>query len=282
LIYPENIGKYISIDETSFTNGDLYTIITNKEAKGKKKSLIAMIKGTKSEEIIEVLRKIDLDKRTKVEEVTLDMADNMNLIVRQSFPRASKVIDRFHVQKLAFEAVQEIRIKHRWEAIDKENEEITKCKNENLKYTSPVFSNGDSAKQLLARSRYLLYKSETKWTIKQKERAEILFKEYPDIKQVYDLSQKLSFIYQNTYDKNVARTKLAQWIELVRQSKFKAFNITSNTINNHYTDILNYFDNRSTNAAAESFNAKIKQFRSQLRGVRDINFFLFRLEKLFS
>ena len=199
-----------------------------------------MIKGTKSEEIIEVLRKIDLEKRTKVEEVTLDMADNMNLIVQKSFPRASKVIDRFHVQKLAFEAVQDIRIKHRWEAIDKENEEITKCKNENLKYTSPVFSNGDSAKQLLARSRYLLFKSETKWTIKQKERAEILFKEYPDIKQVYDLSQKLSFIYQNTYDKNVARTKLAQWIELVRQSKFKAFNITSNTINNHYTILLSF------------------------------------------
>ncbi|WP_417764995.1 transposase [Sphingobacterium composti] len=44
----------------------------------------------------------------------------------------------------------------------------------------------------------------------------------------------------------------------------------------------NYFDNRSTNASAESFNAKIKAFRSQFRGVRDINFFLFRLTKLFA
>lgn len=282
MIYPENIGTRISIDETSFTNGELYTIITNKAAKGKGKSLIAMIKGVKSSEIIKVLAKISLTKREQVEEVTLDMAANMNLIVRQSFPKASKVIDRFHVQKMAFEAVQDIRIKHRWEAIDTENEEITRCRKEKIKYIATLYDNGDSPKQLLARSRYILYKNETKWTEKQKLRSEILFKEYPDIKKAYNLSQKLSFIYQNTFNKDIARTKLAQWIELVRQSEFKAFNTTSNTINNHYTDILNYFDNRSTNAAAESFNAKIKAFRLQLRGIRDVNFFLFRLEKLFS
>ncbi|WP_443940020.1 transposase [Pedobacter sp. MW01-1-1] len=46
--------------------------------------------------------------------------------------------------------------------------------------------------------------------------------------------------------------------------------------------ILNYFDNKSTNASAESFNAKIKAFRAQFRGVGDINFFLFRLTKLFA
>lgn len=282
MIYPENIGTRISIDETSFTNGELYTIITNKAAKGKGKSLIAMIKGVKSSEIIKILAKISLTKREQVEEVTLDMAANMNLIVRQSFPKASKVIDRFHVQKMAFEAVQDIRIKHRWEAIDTENEEITRCRKEKIKYIATLYDNGDSPKQLLARSRYILYKNETKWTEKQKLRSEILFKEYPDIKKAYNLSQKLSFIYQNTFNKDIARTKLAQWIELVRQSEFKAFNTTSNTINNHYTDILNYFDNRSTNAAAESFNAKIKAFRLQLRGIRDVNFFLFRLEKLFS
>ena len=282
MIYPENIGTRISIDETSFTNGELYTIITNKAAKGKGKSLIAMIKGVKSSEIIKILAKISLTKREQVEEVTLDMAANMNLIVRQSFPKASKVIDRFHVQKMAFEAVQDIRIKHRWEAIDTENEEITRCRKEKIKYIATLYDNGDSPKQLLARSRYILYKNETKWTDKQKLRSEILFKEYPDIKKAYNLSQKLSFIYQNTFNKDIARTKLAQWIELVRQSEFKAFNTTSNTINNHYTDILNYFDNRSTNAAAESFNAKIKAFRLQLRGIRDVNFFLFRLEKLFS
>jgi transposase len=51
---------------------------------------------------------------------------------------------------------------------------------------------------------------------------------------------------------------------------------------NNYATIVNYFDNRATNASAESFNAKIKAFRSQFRGVRDIPFFIYRLEKLYA
>jgi len=281
-LYPENIGENLSIDETAFTNGELYTIVTNKAAKGKKGTLLAMIKGTKAEDVVKVLRKLPEEKRLKVKELTLDMAGNMGLIVDRSFPKASKVIDRFHVQKLAFEAVQEIRIKHRWEAIDLENKQIQKANDENEIYKIKEYTNGDSPKQLLARSRYLLFKSESKWTEKQKQRAIILFEKYPDIKQAYDLSQRLSWIYQKTEDKTIARTRLALWIEKVRQSGFKSFNTISNTINMHYENILNYFDNRSTNASAESFNSKIKAFRAQFRGVRDVAFFLFRLENVFA
>jgi len=118
------MGEYLSIDETAFTNGELYTIVTNKKAKGKKGALVAMVKGTKAETVIRILLKIPIGKRNKVKEVTLDMAGNMGLIVKKSFPKATRVIDRFHVQKLATEAIQEIRIKHRWEAIDNENDAI--------------------------------------------------------------------------------------------------------------------------------------------------------------
>jgi hypothetical protein len=41
------------------------------------------------------------------------------------------------------------------------------------------------------------------------------------------------------------------------------------------TELLS--DNRSTNGSAESFNAKIKAFRSAFRGVKNVSFFLFRL-----
>ena len=50
----------------------------------------------------------------------------------------------------------------------------------------------------------------------------------------------------------------------------------------NYIDILNFFDNRSTNASAEAFNAKIKNFRAQLRGISDIKYFLFRLQKIYA
>nr|WP_277871395.1 transposase [Tamlana carrageenivorans] len=46
----------------------------------------------------------------------------------------------------------------------------------------------------------------------------------------------------------------------------------SRTMSIHYQNILNYFDNRSTNASAEAFNAKIKAFRTQFRGVRNVKF----------
>jgi len=282
LLYPENIGEQISIDETAFTNGDLYTIVTNKSAKGKKGALIAMVKGTKSDDVIKILNKIPEKVRFSVKEITLDLAGSMNLISQKSFPYASKVIDRFHVQKLAFDGVQEIRIRHRWEAIDNENKIIQQARKDKTSYNLKIFDNKETPKQLLARSRYLLFKSETKWTDNQKERAKILFKNYPDIKLSYELSQKLSWIYENTDNKTYALSRLAKWHEEVRQANFKTFNTISKTIELNYRDILNYFDNRSTNASAESFNAKIKGFRTQLRGVRKVDFFMFRLQKLFA
>jgi transposase len=282
LLFAQNIGKRLSFDETAFSNGELYTILTNKKAKGKKGALIAMVRGTKADVVIKILQKIPLKQRNKVEEVTLDMAGNMGLIVKKSFPNAVQVIDRFHVQKLALDALQEIRIKHRWDAIDKENDAIETSKSKSLKFTPERFSNGDTLKQLLARSRYLLYKNNLKWTQNQSERARILFEKYPDIEKAYKLCQNLSWIFNNTKDKTSALVRLAKWDEKVRQAAFKSFNTIARTMSIHYKNILNYFDNRSTNASAESFNAKIKAFRAQFRGVRNVEFFLFRLSNIFA
>ena len=280
LLYPQNISENLSIDETALSYDELYTIITNKKAKGKAGSIVAIIKGTKADTVIEILNKIPLKTRNKVQEITLDMAPNMELIVKKSFPNATLVTDRFHVQKLAVEALQEIRIKHRWEAIDTENEAKEKAKYHKKKFNPEILENGETKKQLLARSRYLLYKRENKWTDNQKERAKILFDIYPDLKTAYQLTIELSNIFHQTTNKIYAFTKLAKWHEKVNQAGFKSFNTISRTIINHYKTILNYFDNRSTNASAESFNAKIKAFRSKFRGVRSIEFFLFRLTNL--
>ena len=124
MLFPENIGKHLSIDEVNLSNGELYTVITNKAAKGRKGAIVAMIKGTKASDIAPILYKIPLKKRNVVEEVTLDMSDSMDAIVRRAFLRAVKVTDRFHVQQLVSEAVQEIRIDIRRRIIKEENERI--------------------------------------------------------------------------------------------------------------------------------------------------------------
>jgi hypothetical protein len=58
LIFPENIGKRLSIDEVALSQGELYTIITNKKAKGRAGSIVAIIKGTISTEVIKRVKKI--------------------------------------------------------------------------------------------------------------------------------------------------------------------------------------------------------------------------------
>ncbi len=282
ILFENNIGTSISIDETSLTQGELYTVLTNKEAKGRKGAIIAMIKGTNSERIRKILEKIPLKKRKMVKEITLDMAPTMEKIARYTFPDANLVTDRFHVQKLAYEAVQELRIKHRWEAIELENNAIELGRQVQQKYFPATFENGDTLKQLLARSRYLLFKPETKWTPVQRQRAEILFAKYPDIEEAYNLSMELGHIYHTTKDKGVAFTRLAKWYDKVEKSGFKTFNIIAKSIQEHYLTILNFFDNRSSNASAESFNAKIKAFRASFRGVRNVSFFLFRLSNIYA
>lgn len=281
ILFPENIGTHLSIDETSLSNGDLYTILTNKAAKGKKGALIAMIEGTESKKVINILNHIPKKRRKIVKEVTLDMAGSMNRIAKQCFPKALLVIDRFHVQKLAYDAVQEIRIAHRWDTINKENDAIFEAKETGKTYKASTFANGDTERQLLARSRYLLFKSANKWTSKQKKRAEILFEQFPDIKKAYSLTHSLRMIYSKTTKKGVAYTKLARWYKDVGESEFKSFNTIAATIYTHYPNILNFFDERSTNASAESFNAKLKAFRATQRGVNDISFFMFRVAKIY-
>jgi transposase len=280
LVFPENIGVKLSIDETSLSNGELYTIVTNKSAKGKKGALVAIVEGTSSEKVIEVLKKIPEDKLNQVEEVTLDMADSIRKIVRHCFPKARRVIDRFHVQKLAYDALQEMRIEHRWDAINEETDAMEEAKLSNTKYIPQTLENGDTKKQLLARSRYLLFKSPEKWTQKQKHRAKLLFELYPDIKKAYSLTHSLRMIFAKNSIKDAARLNLARWYSKVEEAEFKAFNTIAATVYEHHEEILNFFINRSTNASAESFNAKIKAFRAALRGITDMKFFLFRVANI--
>ena len=243
--------------------------------------MVAVVAGTKAEDVIAVLQRIDEERRNAVEEVTLDLSDSMRKIARTAFPKASRVIDRFHIQKLACDAVQELRVKHRWEAIQQANNEMEEARQKGKEYNPYRFPNGDTRKELLIRSRYLLFKSADKWTDRQKQRAAILFEEYPDIQTAYGLCHSLRMIFTKNTIKNAARLSMARWYNKVEKAGFHSFNIIAATFYEHYEEILNFYNNRSSNALAESFNAKVKLFRANLRGVADKKFFLFRIAKLY-
>ncbi|MCD8313562.1 MAG: transposase, partial [Bacteroidales bacterium] len=284
----QNVGPRLSIDETTLSNGDLYTVVSNKDVHGQKGALVAIVSGTKAEDVNRALWTIPAGIRDTVEEITLDLSPSMRRIARLSFPKATRVIDRFHVQKLALKALQDVRIEHRHEALREENRLASAARaaarkgEDTARYEPKTFANGDTRRQLLARSRYLLFKSREKWTSSQKERARILFEQYPDIELAYKLTDELRKVYSSSKIKGVAMTKLAHWYDHVEKANFDSFKIIKDTVYNSYDEILNYFISRSTNASAEAFNAKIKNFRAQLRGVSDVSYFLFRLAKIYA
>jgi transposase len=255
--------------------------VTNKEAKGKKGTLVASIKGTLSQDIIRVLNLIPLQQRQAVKEVTLDMANNMSHAVKMSFPNAMQTVDHFHVIKLAMEALQHIRVKYRWEEMDKENQAIKQAKEKGEKYKPSLLPNEDTPKQLLARCRYVIVKKSSEWTQSQQERARLLFERYPTLKKAYYHVLQLRAIYKHQ-DRDEAQKDLIWWMLKTKEINIKEFNTVANTLYDRMETILNFFEYRNTNANAESFNAKIKLFRANLRGVTDVRFFLFRLEKLFA
>jgi transposase len=179
------------------------------------------------------------------------------------------------------EALQHLRIKYRWKELEMENDAIEKSKQEGKKYRPFELENGDTPKQLLARCRYILAKKSCDWTTSQKQRVALLFSPYPEFKKADEHTLEFRSIYELKYQTQ-ARERLMKWIEKTDELKMKEFNTVSITIKYNLDNILNFFVNRSTNANAESFNAKIKLFRANLRGVTDAEFFLFRLHKLFA
>jgi len=281
LLFPENVGSNISIDEVALKNGQLYTFVTNKAAKGKKGALIASIRGTRSQDIQAVLNRLSLSEKRKIQEVSMDMAKNMESAIRGSLPGVKIVTDRFHVVKLVLDAVQQVRIKLRWNELDEENRKIAEARQQGKKYRPTELINGDTPKQLLARCRHSLSKPRYKWTLEQSLRMSIAFQRYPQLETAYNHAQRLIRFYFNTNIQS-AKSEIEQWTEDTFKYKKEVFYSCAKSLYYHMETILNFFNNRSTNASAESFNAKIKLFRANQRGVRDNAFFLFRLTKLYA
>lgn len=271
-----NIGPYMSLDETCLSNGEVWTFLTNKDGHGGKGTLAAAIPGTRSDEIISILvSAMGKSVRRRVKEITCDLSPSMMLIAAEVFYDAHVVNDRFHVQQVYNEAVDEIRIDIRRQLIDEENNRD--------KSTAPItYSNGETMRQILARSKHTLMTAQNKWTDIQRHRAHILFKHYPILKSAYRLAMELRNIFNQKISPTKAMKLMNNWYEQVMGMNNSNFRSVIKTFKNHAPTILNYFRRRATNASAEAFNSKVKIFRSQMRGVRDRNFFLFRLVKLYA
>lgn len=201
ILYPENLGTDMSLDETCLSNGDVYTILTNKAAHGGNGALAAMIRGVATDTVSGVLRMIPLRERRKVKTVTTDLSSAMMLTVRTAFPGASLINDRFHVQQLISEAVDQLRIRHRWEVLEAENKAIkehrarrkaakTKTERELIGQWEPErMENGETLPQIMARSRHIILRHKSKWNTHNSPNVQKFFsKSFPIWKKLTDSS----------------------------------------------------------------------------------------------
>jgi transposase len=282
LVFPENMGANLAIDEVSLSNGELWTFLTNKAGKGRKGTLVAAIRGTRTADIEQVLHKIPLELRLSVKEVSMDMAKNIESAIRAVFTQAKIVTDRFHVVQLIQRSLQDVRISLWRGELDRESKLIEQARASGVTYRAEELENGDTPKQLLARCRFALMKYESQIIDKnQWLRLRVAFHRYPELERAFNHAQRLRSILNHKSRAN-AEQELDDWIRQTRKYGHETFASAANSIHWHKDTILNFFDNRATNASAESFNARIKLFRANQKGVRDTTFFLFRLSKLYA
>lgn len=309
VLLPQNLGERCSIDETSFCN-EVYTILSNKEGHGRKGSIIAIVRGTKADVVSSIIRQIPETERCRVTEITMDFSDSMYSIASRCFPNATIVIDCFHIVQRLCDGIEELRLKFKRLAMTKSRkeaaafakEEDRKAGNRNRwrrkhpknpkekrgrkrirkrKYKPRVLGNGETEVEMLTRSRNMLAQSGDKWSESKRERAGILFGLYPDMGEAYSLICKVRNIFKKRISPKQAREELHAWYKEVSACTLREIKSARDCIKAKEEHVLNYFRNRSTNAAAESLNSKIKGFRAQLHGIADIPFFLYRVCTIF-
>lgn len=124
----------------------------------------------------------------------------MALIAKRAFPYAKQVIDRFHVQKLINDVVQDIRVKHCWEAQKIDDNQKNVAKEDGEYYYQVRFPNGETIAQLFIRSRYALTQPRDKWNGNTKERMEILFNHFPQVEDAYKIAQEYRWMMPTVKD----------------------------------------------------------------------------------
>lgn len=296
ILRPENIGEHMAVDE-KYINGEFYTILTN----GKTGKIALMAATTKNALLSQAMRKFG-DTLFKVKVLTRDLANNYDWFGRENFMNAAQVADKFHVLKHAFEALQDIRIYYRQKLLSRHREaydayKIKKKETPGLKfeYKEPRLSNKETHRQLLSRSRYLLYKKNNDWSESQSERAKLLFKHYPDIEVAYNLicqfrawysADQIIEIEKDKTSKMEAFKKINQklnhWMNQVEIADITEVLNFKSLVERNRGSILNYFTTAKTNAIAEANNNIIQTFLRANRGARNLNFFYFRISQFLS
>ena len=232
------LPKRLSLDEFARKKGqgNFATILTDLD----KSSLLEVIDSHKSDDIITILKQQPLAMREGVEEVCVDMWGGFPKVIREVFPNAKTVIDRFHVQKLVNKALNKIRLALKLKGL---------------------------------KNRCLLMSNQANLINEDKEELELLLKSSPSLRIAYQLKEELITIYNSDITASGGMRKMKKWLKSARVM----FGSAADTLDSHIDEICNYFNNRTTSGVTEGINTRIKLIIRQSYGFK--NFALMK-EKL--
>ena len=226
------LPKRLSLDEFARKKGqgNFATILTDLD----KSSLLEVIDSHKSDNIITILKQQPLEMREGVEEVCVDMWGGFPKVIREVFPNAKTVIDRFHVQKLVNKALNKIRLA--------------------LKLTG-------------LKNRCLLMNNQVNLTDEDKEELELLLKSSPSLKIAHELKEEIITIYNSNITASGGTRKIKKWLISARVMLGSA----ADTIDSHIDEICNYFNHRTTSGVTEGINTRIKLIIRQSYGFKNFD-----------
>ncbi|HPX05859.1 transposase [Candidatus Viridilinea mediisalina] len=297
ILSAEHLGPHMAIDEKQ-VGEEMHTILTNRDT-GK----VALLANTlKVNELSQIAANFGA-KAFEVRTITRDLSNGYDWFCREAFPNAGHIADKFHIIKSLMEACQDVRVRYRQEILrdkrikfeehkQREKRRKGQCELEGKRYKERKFTyaqektpHGETPLELLARSRFLLFKYDSQWTHKQSQRARALFNIYPEIEKAYRLSCEFRDWYKKA---NVGRDPLQinlsinAWYRKVEQMDIDEMVNFKSLVERNETIIKRYFGKGETNAIAECINGKIKRFIMINQGTRDREFFYFRLRNYFS
>jgi transposase len=226
----------MGIDEVNLA-GDYRCVITNLSTN----NIFQILKFRTKDYLKPFFEK--LHDREKVEWVFTDMWRPVNESFSAYLPNARLVIDKFHVVKMASEALEEERKKY----------QSILTKDERLHVKKSI--------------RWLTLKRPASLTPAEHAALEIVRQSIPALAEAYDFKEAFYRIYDDP-DKSSAKWAFEAWENTLPENKLERFHSLAKTVHNHYEDIFAYWDSPSqiTNAYTECLNGLIKIANRMGRG----------------
>jgi transposase len=226
----------LCIDDTSFRRGQSYVTVVIDAVR---RRVIDVEEGRSAQQVWDFSLKLEAKGGdcAKVTQVASDMSSAYLSGIRDCFPSAQVVIDRFHVSQLMRNAMDEVR------------------REEQGAKTSRSRSSGKK----------LLMIPEGRMDKQQQEKLAEVSKLYPKTGRAFRMVQALDEVYKCN---DVARAitmfdKLYTWL---RRSRLEPMKRVALTLRQHKAEILAYYFHRLTNAVAEGINSIIQAGKRKARG----------------